>query len=64
MTEVDCFRTFCHRALVQPSLQSTLQGWGVASLDQDADDLLLLTKHLKAEFGSKVGVLTQSNLRV
>lgn len=43
-----------HRALVQPTLTSALQGWGVGSLQQDADDLLLLTKFLKAEHASEV----------
>lgn len=45
---------------MQPSLQSTLQGWGVGSLDQDADDLLLLAKHLKADFDSQVRALAVS----
>ena len=64
MTMADYLQMFCHRALVQPSLQSSLQGWGVADLDQDADDLLLLTKHLKAVFGSKVSVLIVDNVHM
>lgn len=33
------------------------QGWGVGSLDQDADDLLLLSRHLRAEMGSEALVI-------
>ncbi|KAL0056241.1 hypothetical protein WJX82_009174 [Trebouxia sp. C0006] len=40
-------------SLVQPTLRSALQGWGVGSLQQDADDLLMLTKYLKAEHASE-----------
>jgi hypothetical protein len=43
-----------YRSLVQPTLRSALQGWGVGSLQQDADDLLMLTKYLKAEHASEV----------
>ena len=42
-----------YRSLVQPTLRSALQGWGVGSLQQDADDLLMLTKYLKAEHASE-----------
>ena len=35
---------------------------GVGSLDQDADDLLLLAQHLKAEFGSKVTAVADAPL--
>ena len=31
-----------------------LQGWGLASLDQDAAELNLLARHLKASYGSQV----------
>jgi hypothetical protein len=41
-------------ALVQPLLTSSHQGWGLASLDQDADELNLLARHLKANFESQV----------
>lgn len=44
----------CHRSLVQPTLTSALQGWGVGSLDQDAKDILQLTMFLKAEHSSQV----------
>lgn len=43
-----------YRSLVQPTLRSALQAWGVGSLQQDADDLLTLTKYLKAEHASEV----------
>jgi hypothetical protein len=33
------------------------QGWGVGSLDQDADELLALSRHLRAELGSRGFVL-------
>lgn len=44
----------CLRTLVQPTLTSALQGWGVSSLDQDAKDILQLTIFLKAEHSSQV----------
>ncbi|KAL0036220.1 hypothetical protein WJX79_008618 [Trebouxia sp. C0005] len=44
-------------SLVQPTLRSALQGWGVGSLKQDADDLLMLTKYLKAEHASEAVIL-------
>ena len=39
---------------MQPLLSSSYQGWGIASLDQDADELLLLLQHLKSARGSQV----------
>ena len=41
-------------SLVQPLLSSSYGGWGTASLDQDADELLLLLKFLKLEHSSRV----------
>ena len=42
------------RATVQPLLSSSYQGWGTASLDQDADELLLLLRYLKSALRSQV----------
>lgn len=42
-------------SLVQPLLTSSHQGWGLASLDQDAAELHLLARHLKRHFHSEVG---------
>jgi len=36
--------------VVQPLLTSSHQGWGMGSLDRDANELLLLAKHLKSAF--------------
>lgn len=44
-------------SLVQPLLRSSLTGWGVASLDKDVQDMVLLTKHLKTAFNSERLVL-------
>ncbi|KAL3154068.1 hypothetical protein ABBQ32_013610 [Trebouxia sp. C0010 RCD-2024] len=44
-------------SLVQPTLTSALQGWGIGSLDQDASDILQLTKFLKAEYASQAVIL-------
>lgn len=33
------------------------QGWGLASLDQDAAELLLLSKHLAQQHNSRAWVL-------
>jgi pimeloyl-ACP methyl ester carboxylesterase len=38
--------------LVQTLLSSSHTGWGLGSLDQDADELLLLTRHLRAAHSS------------
>jgi len=40
-------------SLVQAQLSSSYAGWGVGSLDSDADELLLLSQHLRAELGSQ-----------
>lgn len=40
--------------LVQPLLSSSHQGWGLASLDQDAAELNQLARHLKSHYGSQV----------
>lgn len=42
--------------LVQALLTSSHQGWGLASLDQDAEELNHLARHLKSNYGSQVGV--------
>jgi len=42
------------RSTVQPLLSSSYQGWGTASLDQDADELLLLLRYLRAARSSEV----------
>ena len=42
------------RSLVQTLLSSSHTGYGLASLDQDADELHQLATHLKAECGSQV----------
>ena len=39
---------------MQPLLSSSYQGWGVSSLDTDADEIHLLAKHLRAECESQV----------
>lgn len=39
---------------VQPLLGSSLSGWGLSSLDKDADDLALLTKTLEMKHGAEV----------
>lgn len=39
---------------MQPLLSSSYGGWGTASLDQDADELLLLLQFLKRERDSRV----------
>ncbi|KAI8474295.1 MAG: hypothetical protein J3K34DRAFT_518253 [Monoraphidium minutum] len=44
-------------ALVQAQLRSSYQGWGVGCLDEDADDLLALSRHLRGELGSRGIVL-------
>ena len=41
-------------SLVQALLSSSHTGYGCASLDQDAEELHLLARHLKAEYGSQV----------
>jgi hypothetical protein len=41
-------------SLVQALLSSSHTGYGLSSLDQDAEELHLLAKHLKAESGSQV----------
>ena len=40
--------------LVQAQLGSSCTGWGLASLDQDAAELLLLARHLRAHLGCEV----------
>ncbi len=45
------------RSLVQPLLTSSYSGWGMSSLDQDAGEMLMLTKHLGQSFGSEGIVL-------
>ena len=40
-------------SLVQPLLTSSHQGWGLASLDQDAQELNSLARHLKSSYGSQ-----------
>ena len=42
------------RNLVQPLLSSSLSGWGIGSLDNDADELSLLARHLGEDLGSEV----------
>lgn len=44
-------------SLVQPQLSSSYGGWGTASLDQDASELLLLSRHLSSHYDSKGIVL-------
>lgn len=39
---------------MQPLLSSSYHGYGVSSLDADAEELHLLVKHLKDKFSSKV----------
>lgn len=43
-------------SLVQALLSSSHNSYGLSSLDQDADELHALAQHLKAEYGSQVGV--------
>jgi hypothetical protein len=42
-------------SLVQALLSSCHTGYGLASLDQDAEELHQLASHLRAEYGSQVG---------
>lgn len=47
----------CHmsnRCLVQPLLSSSYQGFGVSSLDKDAEELHHLIESLNTEFASQV----------
>ncbi|KAI3436620.1 hypothetical protein D9Q98_006037 [Chlorella vulgaris] len=44
-------------SLVQALLSSSHTGYGLSSLDQDAEELHLLAKHLKAESGSQALVI-------
>lgn len=46
-------------ACVQPLLSSSLSGWGLASLDQDAAELHLLAAALGREHGAEVGGLSR-----
>ena len=39
---------------MQPLLASSFGGWGTASLDQDADELLLLLQYMKLDHDSGV----------
>lgn len=41
---------------MQPLLSTSLIGWGVGSLDQDADELSKLAQHLKSQFESEVRI--------
>lgn len=41
-------------SLVQPLLSSSYNQWGMESLDHDAEELVRLARHLKAEHGSQV----------
>jgi hypothetical protein len=38
---------------VQTMLPSSLIGWGISSLDEDADGLALLTAHLQSAYNSE-----------
>jgi hypothetical protein len=38
---------------VQTMLPSSLTGWGISSLDEDADGLALLTAHLQSSYQSE-----------
>jgi len=40
-------------SLVQPLLTSSYTGWGVSSLDRDADELLMLSQHLATHYDSQ-----------
>lgn len=44
-------------SLVQTMLSSSLIGWGCASLDQDVEELSLLTRHLESAFDSEALIL-------
>ena len=39
---------------MQPLLRASHTGWGIGSLDQDAEDLRLLAQQLESAFGSEV----------
>lgn len=41
------------RSLVQPLLSSSYRGWGISSLDRDADEILVLAEFLKSDLNSK-----------
>lgn len=65
LTDGLLFAGYCHPlaarlhaagwSLVQALLSSCHTGYGLASLDQDADELHQLATHLRAEWGSQVG---------
>ena len=38
---------------MQTMLPSSLTGWGISSLDEDADGLTLLTAHLQSTYSSE-----------
>lgn len=42
---------------MQPLLSTSLTGWGIGNLDQDADELGQLVQHLKSDFDSEVRAL-------
>lgn len=45
------------RSLVQPLLSSSLSGWGIGSLDEDADELSLLANHMVDTRDSEVSYI-------
>jgi len=44
-------------SLVQPLLTSSHQGWGMGSLQRDADELLDLLRYLKTEYASDGAII-------